>query len=716
MEFVRGKTLGDLIEAGRIPGVDCLKYATQIADALSAAHSIGIIHRDLKPSNVMVTADGLVKVLDFESPSASVLSSSPEGAITGTVAYMSPEQAQGQTTDVRSDIFSFGTVLYEMLTGEQAFQGSSSLAILTAVLRDNPYFSKSNVDAPTDVQEIVLRCLRKDQDQRFQSMRDVKSAIEQIYFATRSGVFNLAPASAGGSGEWKSPAASLPSIPAPSGQPFPAEVTWAAGPSPPKARAEALPPPPTSENETLERALDLAVVPKVPVKIAIELIALLRLPNSKSLAQTIGKDRDTSVKRDDVRSHKFLLDFLRDAAGRAQPIDVTMRVNAPDFDPPQIEKLVRVHPDRDCERQVFLLAPQVTGVLRIQFDLLLHDLTLASRVLRTQAVQTDRQSLPEDPVVVSVPIMVDVQPQRRFPRRVAAMAIAAGLICATGFTIWTHLRSHPGSEAQNRGVKPALIASNPASASNRNGVAQTKSYSLLIALDHYDYWPPLRNPIKDAGDIERELTGSYGFVTRSVRNATRDEILRAIKSFHTIQYSPGDQLLVYFAGHGTFDEQEQRGFLIARDSKRDTDDPVHTTQLSHDDLRAVLDTLPVPHIFVVIDACFGGTFDPRIGQSTHRGDGDEAISLEEFRRRRIGLTTRQFLTSGSKEFVSDGKGENSPFARVFLQALRSYGGDQHYLTIARLRPWFEKTQSDARQGDFGHDAAGSEFFFAPVRN
>jgi hypothetical protein len=117
----------------------------------------------------------------------------------------------------------------------------------------------------------------------------------------------------------------------------------------------------------------------------------------------------------------------------------------------------------------------------------------------------------------------------------------------------------------------------------------------------------------------------------------------------------------------------------------------------------------------VIDACFGGAFDPRISESTHRGDGETTISLEELRRRRVGLKTRQFLTSGSKEFVSDGRGENSPFARVFLDALRSYGGNEHYLTIARLRPWFEKTQSEARQGDFGHDAAGSEFFFVPVR-
>jgi serine/threonine protein kinase/Tfp pilus assembly protein PilF len=240
MEFVRGKTLADLIEEGRIPSVDCLKFATQIADALAAAHSIGIIHRDLKPANVMVTPDGLAKVLDFglakfagEEEGADAMGAAfgesdstvsihvntrpktAEGAIIGTVAYMSPEQAQGLRIDARSDIFSFGTVLYEMLTGERAFRGSSGLATLTAVLRDNPpEFSKTNVDAPPEVQEAVMRCLRKDPDQRFQSMRDVKSAIEQIYFATRSGVIHLSSQSSAFSGEWKrSPAARvLPSI------------------------------------------------------------------------------------------------------------------------------------------------------------------------------------------------------------------------------------------------------------------------------------------------------------------------------------------------------------------------------------------------------------------------------------------------------------------------------------------------------------------------
>jgi serine/threonine protein kinase len=173
MEFVRGQTLADTLAAGRIPTVDCLKQAIQIADALAAAHSIGIVHRDLKPANVMVTPEGLAKVLDFglaklamgegaiqdfglsvDSNDVTISVHLPsgrpktaEGAIIGTVAYMSPEQAEGRRIDTRSDIFSFGAVLYEMLTGERAFQGGSGLEILAAVLRDTPRgFDKAGLE------------------------------------------------------------------------------------------------------------------------------------------------------------------------------------------------------------------------------------------------------------------------------------------------------------------------------------------------------------------------------------------------------------------------------------------------------------------------------------------------------------------------------------------------------------------------------------------
>ncbi|MES1257402.1 MAG: protein kinase [Acidobacteriota bacterium] len=229
MELVKGQTLGDMIVAGRIPILDCLKLAMQIADALAAAHNIGITHRDLKPANVMVTPEGLAKVLDFglaklagsesalgfEESDATLsihVQARPrtaEGAIIGTVAYMSPEQAEGRKIDARSDIFSFGSLIYEMLTGERAFHGNSGLETLAAVLRDTPRdIRRSGVDVPPELEEIIFRCLRKDPDQRYQSMTDIKLGLEQIYFATRSGMVTMT------SGVWKRPAQArvMPSI------------------------------------------------------------------------------------------------------------------------------------------------------------------------------------------------------------------------------------------------------------------------------------------------------------------------------------------------------------------------------------------------------------------------------------------------------------------------------------------------------------------------
>ncbi len=230
MELVRGETLADILAAGKVPLMDSLKYGIQIADALSAAHGIGIVHRDLKPANVMVTPEGLAKVLDFGlaklagsqgalglGESDATVSISPgttagsprtmEGAIIGTLSYMSPEQAQGGKVDTRSDIFSYGCVLHEMLTRDKAFHGSTGLETLTAILRDDPKPIPEALEVPDDVKEVVMRCLRKDPDQRYQSMGDVKAALEQLYFAGRSGIMQAQ------SGVWKKPVAkAVPSI------------------------------------------------------------------------------------------------------------------------------------------------------------------------------------------------------------------------------------------------------------------------------------------------------------------------------------------------------------------------------------------------------------------------------------------------------------------------------------------------------------------------
>ena len=191
MEYVQGRTLNDLIPKGGLRVPQALKYAMQMADALAAAHAAGIIHRDLKPANIMVTDSGFVKILDFglakltdrtadlgDNTQTIGAPLTVEGAILGTVSYMSPEQAQGMKIDTRSDVFSFGAVLYEMVTGKRAFEGESSLSTLSSILRDETApIGNFAPDVPQELEAVIQRCLRKNPDERFQSMRDVQAGL-----------------------------------------------------------------------------------------------------------------------------------------------------------------------------------------------------------------------------------------------------------------------------------------------------------------------------------------------------------------------------------------------------------------------------------------------------------------------------------------------------------------------------------------------------------
>jgi tRNA A-37 threonylcarbamoyl transferase component Bud32 len=216
MEHVSGQTLQALIAAGRLPLLQLLQISSQMANALAVAHAAGIIHRDLKPANVMVTSYGLVKILDFglaklldpgarmRSASDSSLSNDPatmtaapltvEGAIMGTVNYMSPEQAEGLKVDARSDIFSFGAVLYEMVTGQRAFDGDSAISTLSAVLRDEvrPVFEFAP-DVPAELSDLIWRCLRKNPGERWQWMAEVAAGLTSMRARLESGVM-LQPA------------------------------------------------------------------------------------------------------------------------------------------------------------------------------------------------------------------------------------------------------------------------------------------------------------------------------------------------------------------------------------------------------------------------------------------------------------------------------------------------------------------------------------------
>jgi eukaryotic-like serine/threonine-protein kinase len=204
MEYVPGKTLDQLIGRKGLRLNEVLKYAVQIADALAQAHAAGIIHRDLKPSNIIVSENGTAKVLDFGVAKLTEITtdefaetatmkkpdapSTEEGAIVGTVAYMSPEQAEGKKVHARSDIFSFGSMLYEMVTGRQAFHGDSKLSTLSAILKDDPKpVSSVAGDVPRDLEKIINRCLRKDPDRRYQHMDDLKVALGELKEESESG-------------------------------------------------------------------------------------------------------------------------------------------------------------------------------------------------------------------------------------------------------------------------------------------------------------------------------------------------------------------------------------------------------------------------------------------------------------------------------------------------------------------------------------------------
>lgn len=201
MELVEGETLADRLVRGPMPVVEALDVGRQIAEALEAAHERGVVHRDLKPANIKITPDDQIKVLDFglakaiesESAVANVANSptlsmmaTQAGVILGTAAYMSPEQAKGFPADHRSDVFSFGTVLYEMLTGRQPFPGDTAPEVLASVLVREPDVTRLPSDVTPRLKELVSRCLEKNPKRRWQAIGDVRAELELITAAPRA--------------------------------------------------------------------------------------------------------------------------------------------------------------------------------------------------------------------------------------------------------------------------------------------------------------------------------------------------------------------------------------------------------------------------------------------------------------------------------------------------------------------------------------------------
>ncbi|MGA8808875.1 MAG: serine/threonine-protein kinase, partial [Thermoanaerobaculia bacterium] len=191
MELLEGETLRDKLDRGAIPARKSIDYAVQIANGLAAAHEKGIVHRDLKPENIFTMPDGRIKILDFGLAKLTAPADAPDdatakrgtapGTVMGTAGYMSPEQVLALEVDHRSDIFSFGAILYEMLSGHRAFRRDSSVETMNAILKeDPPELSVSGAQVSPAIDRIIRRCLEKNRTERIQNARDLAFALDGL--------------------------------------------------------------------------------------------------------------------------------------------------------------------------------------------------------------------------------------------------------------------------------------------------------------------------------------------------------------------------------------------------------------------------------------------------------------------------------------------------------------------------------------------------------
>jgi hypothetical protein len=218
----------------------------------------------------------------------------------------------------------------------------------------------------------------------------------------------------------------------------------------------------------------------------------------------------------------------------------------------------------------------------------------------------------------------------------------------------------------------------------------------------------LVNPIFDSQTIRKELDETYGFETEMLENPVQEDILIKLKEYAAKKYRPQDQLLIFIAGHGQFDEGFGEGYLVAKNSVQN--DEAKTSYIAHSILRNVINNIPCDHILLVMDVCFSGTFDPVIARS--RGEVYEGIDDSELLVRKLSKKTRRYLTSGGKEYVSDGiPGKHSPFAEKFIEVLRTRGGEDRIITLTEMYPTLQRLKTLPRTGEFGENEKDSDFVF-----
>ncbi len=264
-----------------------------------------------------------------------------------------------------------------------------------------------------------------------------------------------------------------------------------------------------------------------------------------------------------------------------------------------------------------------------------------------------------------------------------------------------------GNEAKTTFQVNKSNTNKPIAATQKKRI-EGKRRALLFATDLYDTWGHLSNPVNDAKTIAADLKEIYDYEVEVLTNLRKNDIILKIKEYAQFQYGPNDQLLIFFAGHGQFDEIFKEGYVVAKDS--DINDESKSSYIAHSNLRTYISNINCKQVLLMMDVCFGGTIDPLIAMRGSETNFD--ADREELIRRKMRLKSKLYLTSGGKEYVPDGRpGQHSPFCRRLLEAFRSEGGTDGILTMGEIMEFIGLVNPTPRLGELGQSDPGADFLF-----